>query len=167
MASGRATRREAGFTLIAALIAVAVIGVWLAATSEIWSQSRQRSREQELLFVGGEFRQAIALYYQRTPGAAKQYPAKLDDLLLDKRYPTVQRYLRKLYPDPMTGKAEWGLVPAPGGGVMGVYSLSGLTPIKTSGFSGPDRAFEGAVHYSDWRFLYEPAAVLAAKPAPR
>jgi type II secretory pathway pseudopilin PulG len=162
MNSGKAD--DQGFTLVAALIAVAVIGLGLAATGEIWSQSRQRDQEQELLFVGDQYRQAIALYYQRTPGAAKQYPAKLEDLLLDKRYPSVQRYLRKSYVDPMTGKAEWGLVPGPAGGVMGVYSLSGLTPIKTSGFSGPDRAFEGAVHYSDWRFLYEPLAAAPAKP---
>jgi type II secretory pathway pseudopilin PulG len=152
------------------LIAVAVIGVGLAATSEIWSQSRQREREQELLFVGDQFRQAIALYYQRTPGAAKQYPAKLEDLLQDKRYLNTQRYLRKPYADPMTGKTEWGLVTAPGGGIMGVYSLSNASPIKRGGFRQRDRTFEGATTYHEWRFFYEPALVpqmqkAAAKPA--
>jgi hypothetical protein len=62
----------------------------------------------------------------------------------------------------MTGKPEWGLVTAPGGGIMGVYSLSGMTPIKTSGFSERDRTFEGANHYSDWKFFYEPP-----RPPPR
>lgn len=152
MSSGR---RQRGFTYLAVLLAVAVIGIGLAATGKIWSQARQREQEQELLFVGNQFRQAIALYYQRTPGAAPRYPAELEDLLQDKRYPGTQRYLRKLYADPMTGKPEWGLVTAPGGGIMGVYSLSGMTPIKTSGFWERDRTFEGANHYSDWKFFYE------------
>jgi len=170
MSSGRSPRYQAGFTYVAMLIAVAVIGVGLAATSEIWSQSRQREQEQELLFVGDQFRQAIALYYQRTPGAAKQYPAKLEDLLQDKRYLNTQRYLRKPYADPMTGKTEWGLVTAPGGGIMGVYSLSNASPIKRGGFRQRDRTFEGATTYQEWRFLYEPALVpqmqkAAAKPA--
>jgi hypothetical protein len=59
----------------------------------------------------------------------------------------------------MTGKAEWGLVTikAPDGDrIMGVYSLSGATPFKTSGFLDRDRTFEGANHFSDWKFFYEP-----------
>jgi hypothetical protein len=64
------------------------------------------------------------LYFQRSPGTAKRYPARLGDLLEDRRFLSRQRYLRRIYVDPMTGKAEWGLVQAPQGGVMGVYSLA-------------------------------------------
>lgn len=154
--------RQRGFTYLAALLAVAVIGVGLAAAGKIWSQSSQREKEQELLFVGNQYRRAITLYYERSakkniPCPAKCYPEKLEDLLLDKREPGVHRYLRKLYPDPMTGKMEWGLTKVPGGeAIMGVYSQSGLTPIKTSGFRYEDRTFEGANHYSDWKFLHQP-----------
>ena len=157
MPSGR-RRAQAGYTFLAVLIAVAAIGAGLAATGTVWTQARQRDMEEELLFVGNQYREAIALYYQRTPGAAKQYPASLEDLLLDRRYPNPQRYLRQLYPDPLTGKAQWGLVRAPDERIIGVYSLAELKPIKTSNFSGFDRAFEGAVHFSDWRFIYEPPA---------
>src|SRR5262249_9242669 len=103
----RSGSRARGFTYLAMLAAVAVIGIGLAAAGEVWSQARQREREQELLFAGNQFRQAIALYERRTPGGARRYPEKLADLLLDKRYPVVQRYLRRIYADPMTGKAEW------------------------------------------------------------
>ena len=113
------------------LIAVAVIGVGLAATGQVWSHSRQREKEQELLFVGDQFRQAIGRYYEGTPGPAK-------------RYPNPQRYLRKLYTDPMTGKAEWGLMQAPEGGIMGVYSLSNGVPVKQAGFRYRDRTHQGA-----------------------
>jgi type II secretory pathway pseudopilin PulG len=153
MSSGRSER---GFTYLAAMFAVAAVGLLLAATSEVWSQSRQREKEAELLFVGEQFRNAIALYYQRTPGALKRYPETLEALLEDRRYLSVQRYLRKIHIDPATGKREWGTVAAPGGGIMGVHSLSDRRPIKSSNFRTSDQAFAGAQRYLDWKFTYEP-----------
>jgi type II secretory pathway pseudopilin PulG len=158
-------------TYIAALLAVAVIGVGLAATGMVWSQARQREKEEDLLFIGDQFRQAIAFYYERTPGAIKRYPEKLENLLEDKRYPDPQRYLRKIYPDPMTGKPEWGLVAGPGGSIMGVYSLSNAAPIKVAGFDAKNRTLEGATTYYEWRFIYEPPpakvpAAISATPPP-
>ena len=84
MSSGKRTQR--GFTYLAMLIAVALIGVGLVAGSEVWSHSRQREKEQELLFIGEQFRRAIGQYYERTPGAVKRYPDKLQDLLDDPRF---------------------------------------------------------------------------------
>ena len=95
----------------------------------------------------------------------RQYPRTLDDLLKDPRKPGTERYLRKLYFDPLTGKTEWGLVKAPDGGIMGVYSLSDDTPLKTAGFGVYNREFEGAPKYSDWKFAYPSAAQQAQVPA--
>ena len=67
MNSGR-DRSQRGFTYLVAMFAVAIAGLLLAVTSEVWSQSRQRDKERELLYIGDQFREAIALYYQRTPG---------------------------------------------------------------------------------------------------
>src|SRR5260221_10679170 len=113
-------------------------------------------------FVGDQFREAIALYYQRTPGAVKRYPEKLEDLLEDKRYLSMQRYLRKIHADPMTGKSQWGMIAAPGGGIMGVHSLSDQRPIKSANFDTTDQSFAGGQRYSDWNFLYDPPARSAA-----
>ncbi|MCI3953246.1 MAG: hypothetical protein K0R53_2745 [Burkholderiales bacterium] len=167
MHSGRVDAAQLGYTYLALLIAVAVIGVGLVAASEVWSQTRQREKEQELLFIGEQFRQAIGAYYERTPGAVKRYPEKLQDLLEDKRYLAKQRYLRKLFVDPITGKADWGVVPAPGGGIMGVYSKSEDRPLKTANFSDENKNFDGARRYAQWRFVYQPVVnpVLQA-PAP-
>lgn len=168
MRSGRPAAAERGFTYLVMLLAVALIGVGLVATSEVWSQSRQREKERELLFIGNQFRQAIALYYQRTPGMVKRFPEKLQDLLEDKRYLVTQRHLRKIFADPITGKPDWGIVPAPGGGIMGVYSRSNDKPIKTADFPTEDQSFEGAQRYSQWRFIYQPELnpVLQAPPQP-
>ncbi len=70
--------------------------------------------------------------------------------------PLQVRYLRRLYPDPMTGAADWALVEAPGGGFMGVASRSTRAPLKTGGFDEPDRAFEDARTYGDWKFVFAP-----------
>jgi type II secretory pathway pseudopilin PulG len=153
MSAGKA--RQRGFTLVGALLAVAALGAALAAYGQLASQAALREKEQELLFVGNQMRQAIAGYYERSPGA-KRFPQKLEDLLEDKRFPMPQRHLRRLYADPVTGNAQWGLIPGPDGGFMGVYSLSQATPLKSGNFAGRDGTFEGTGRYSDWHFSYVP-----------
>jgi hypothetical protein len=118
----------------------------------VWQTVQKRDKEDELLFVGDQIRRAIALFYANTPGGAERYPRNLEDLLKDPRYPGVRRYLRRLYRDPITGRAEWGLVKA-GDLITGVYSLSEAEPLKKSGFRRIDRNFEGKTKYSEWVFL--------------
>jgi type II secretory pathway pseudopilin PulG len=149
-------RRAGGFTYLGLLIAVALMGLGLAAYGELYSHAAQREKEAELLFIGAQFRDAIASYYNRSPGA-KVYPKKIDDLIEDNRFPMPQHHLRQLFRDPMTETTDWGLVEAPGGGFMGVYSRSEETPIKTGNFAAAEGAFEGAEHYTKWVFAYSPS----------
>lgn len=160
-----AGRREAGFTLAGALLLVAVLGAGMAAYGELASHAAQREKEQELLFIGNQFRQAIGAYYEGTPGAAKRFPQKLEELLQDARFPMPQRHLRRVYADPMSGKPEWGTVPAPGGGIMGVYSLSQAEPVKSGGFAQRDATLAGTARYADWQFSYLPAMPIVAPPS--
>jgi hypothetical protein len=155
MKSGSPPRNQSGVTYLLVLFFVAASSAMLAATAIIWSHERQRHKEEELLWIGNQFREAIGLYYQRTPGAVKRYPEKLEDLLEDKRYLTTARYLRRIYRDPLTGKPQWGLIPAPEGGFMGVRSTSTATPI---------RILEAAGSYYDWTFTYQPPAPATSKP---
>jgi hypothetical protein len=157
--SGSPRSRQRGVTYLAVLFFIAASGAMLAATGIIWSHERQRQKEAELLWVGNQFKQAIGLYYQRSPGSVKRYPANLGDLL------TTQRYLRQIYRDPMTGKAEWGLIAAPGGGIMGVHSLSKDAPLKRMNLS--DDTSKDAKSHADWKFMVEPPKPAAPKPAAR
>lgn len=159
-------KAEAGFTYLGLLILLVIMGILLAATGEVWSTVQKRANEEELLFIGHQFRQAIQQYYERSPGGAKKYPRSLDDLLLDNRYQATQRFLRKIYVDPMTGKAEWGVVKAPNEGIAGVYSLSEEAPLKDAGFDQQDQAFEQAKTYSDWQFTYQVVAQGASGTLP-
>lgn len=153
---------QAGYTYLAMLFAVAVSGAVVASGSVVWQHEAQREREKELLRVGNEFRHAIGLYYHRAPGSVKHFPASLDELLRDDRHLSLQRYLRRIYRDPMTGKSEWGLVNAPEGGIVGVYSRSERVTVKRSGFDEANVSFSGKARYSDWKFVYAPPSAAAA-----
>lgn len=156
MSSGSPRAAQRGLTYIALLFFIAASGALLAATGIIWSHERQRQKEAELIWIGNQFREAIGLYYQRSPGVIKRYPEKLEDLLEDKRYLTTQRYLRQIYRDPITSSSEWGLIPAPGGGIMGIHSRSDMRPIKVRDSIPSATKSSDASLYSDWRFSYDP-----------
>jgi type II secretory pathway pseudopilin PulG len=149
-------KRQAGFTYIGLLIFVAAAGAGLAAYAEIASHAAQREKKAELLFRGNAYQAAIRSYYKKE----QRWPQSLEQLLGDKRYPMPVRHLRRLYPDPMTGAADWELVETPGGGVMGVYSRSEEAPIKTANFSSANAAFEKARTYTDWKFVHSPTGLV-------
>ncbi|MDI1298996.1 type II secretion system protein [Methylotenera sp.] len=144
-----------GFTYIGLMIMVAISGIALAGVGIVWHQDMQREREKELLFIGNAYRQAISSYYENSPSGIKQYPRKLDDLMLDKRFPNIKRHIRRLYIDPIAREAVWGLV-LDQERIIGVYSQSSLKPIKRKQFPEPYGDFSGANKYSDWKFTYMP-----------
>jgi type II secretory pathway pseudopilin PulG len=146
-----------GFTYIGVLVLVAMMGIALAATGQVWYTMQQREKEAELLFIGHQFQLALNQYAKHASGQLRRYPLDLEDLLKDPRQPGVQRYLRQVYVDPMTGSAEWGLITEPDGQIIGVHSLSNGEPLKKSNFARADRLFEGKVRYSDWVFMRTPS----------
>ncbi|MGQ0544172.1 MAG: type II secretion system protein [Betaproteobacteria bacterium] len=152
--------KEKGFTYVAVLILVATLGAVGAAYGELTSHAAQREREQELLFVGDQFRKAIASYYRH----GERYPATLAELLRDSRHPHPVRHLRRIYRDPLTGGTEWGLVRAPDGGILGVHGLSQERPIKSGGFAYRDRAFADATSYAQWQFVHVPHSPAGLAP---
>jgi hypothetical protein len=66
--------------------------------------------------------------------------------------PNIKRHLRKIYLDPMTGKADWGLVKIQGR-ITGIYSTSTLVPFKQKGFNVADASFSGLRRYREWVFV--------------
>jgi type II secretory pathway pseudopilin PulG len=158
---------QRGFTYLTVLFMVAILAGGLALVGEVWHTSAAREKEAELLFAGNQYRKAIERYF--LSGPQRQYPRELSELLKDPRRPGAERYLRKLYPDPLTGQ-PFALLKAPDGGIVGVHSTSEEKPFKTAGFKVRDAAFEGAGKYSDWKFVHTaptqpaPPAKPGAKP---
>jgi type II secretory pathway pseudopilin PulG len=150
-----------GFTYLGLLFATALLAVALALALQLWSTLDRRAREQQLLFVGAQFRSALMRYYAAAPpGGRREFPQSLDDLLRDRRYPETRRYLRKIFVDPLTGKADWGFVRGRDGAISGVYSKAAGVPIKTANFGG-EFQFEGARSYAEWIFRVSPGAPAA------
>lgn len=159
---------QRGFSYIGLLLMIAIAGVGLAAVGMRWHQQLRAEKEKQLLFVGHQYRAAIASYQAANPNGPPVYPASMEDLLRDKRYPNIKRHLRKLYDDPITGSAEWGLIRQQGR-IIGIYSLSRDKPVKQAGFAPDDRGFKGASSYRKWVFgqeLLEPEAPEKGLPKP-
>lgn len=146
-----------GFTYVAILFAVAILGFAIAAAGTVWTTAARRDRELQLLWTGDQFRRAIASYYTHGMAGTREFPRTLSDLLEDRRGPVIRRHLRQLYVDPMTGRFDWQIVRLPDGSIIGVASSSTQEPIKRAGFTEADSTFENASCYCDWRFVYLPA----------
>lgn len=150
----RPARRQRGFTYLGLIILVAILGLVGAAGLKMGALLQRQAAEQELLDIGAQFADALQSYAGATPAGQPQQPATLAALLRDPRFPQVRRHLRKLYVDPITGRAEWGLLYQPGSqGIIGVHSLSSSAPLKVGNFEARFTGFEGKSHLSEWQFV--------------
>lgn len=148
----KARFRDRGFAYIALLILVAIIGAMAVGSLSAGATVQRRLAEEELLFIGMQFQRAFESYRNATPLGQSPYPERLDNLVRDNRGPKIQRHLRKIYVDPLSGNADWGLIDAPGGRVAAVFSRSDGKPIKMTGFPAEFSALEGKTRYSEWLF---------------
>ena len=116
----------------------------------------QRSKEQELLWRGDQYRKAIASYYRVTAGGPHgAYPLSLDVLERDPRFLQPARHIRRLFKDPITGE-DFVLIRDPSGAITGVRSSSDLEPFKKDGFPSEYNQFAHGKRYREWEFVYRP-----------
>lgn len=151
-------RQSAGFTYIGLLITVAVIAAGATAALGTGTSLQLRDTEAELLAIGQEFRRALQDYAAATPFGQPDAPKELAELLRDPRQPGVRRHLRRIYPDPLTGKAEWGIERFPDGRIRGIHSLSKTQTIRRAGFPAGLEGFEKAERHDEWVFALMPSA---------
>jgi type II secretory pathway pseudopilin PulG len=144
-------RNQGGFTFLGVMFLLVLLGIGMAGTGEAWSVASRRAREKELLWVGNQYARAIRSYYMQSPGV-RQFPAQLEDLLEDRRFPEPRRHLRQLYADPISHE-RFDVVPAEDGRIGGVRSHSDETPMKQDNFPAKFRDFKGTTKYSDWLFI--------------
>jgi len=165
--------RQAGFTYLGLIIFVTIIGLVGAATLKIGALLQRAAAEEELLDIGAAFSAALDSYAAATPQGASPYPPSLKELLKDPRVPGVRRHLRKIFVDPLTGKAEWGVVYLGDGttGVVAVHSLSTAKPLKVANFGSRFAGLDNADTISAWRFKARDPALGQGlgqpQPAPR
>jgi type II secretory pathway pseudopilin PulG len=94
------SERQRGYTLLILLFAVSVLSIGLLVAVPVWQTQIQREKEDELIFRGNQYVEAVRIYQLKKPGA---YPSTLDELVEEK-------CLRRLYRDPMTSHGEWNII---------------------------------------------------------
>lgn len=162
---------ERGFIMVALLVGMAVTAVWMSALLPTWRQQAQRQREDDLIFRGEQYARAIALFSVKNNGAL---PTSIDDLVQ-------QRYLRRKWKDPITGKdfmvlgsgalsspgagtgtsagtgrgGQQGGTPSPqqGSGLM----AAGITGVYSESTDTSIRIYNNAQQYNQWVFTYQGA----------
>lgn len=155
MASPTSTgKRAGGFTYLGLLVLLFILGMVAAAGLKAGSLMQRAAAEQELLEIGAQFSEALRSYAAATPKGQPQQPPTLADLLKDPRFPNPRRHLRKIFVDPITGRAEWGVIYlADDKGVTGVHSLSDQRPLKLANFDARFMGLENKEKLSDWHFM--------------
>ncbi len=154
MQTGRVLLHQAGLAYFWLMGILVVMGVMTGRAVEISATQAERQREADLLYVGNVYREAIR-HYVEMPGTNSKYPSRLEDLLMDPRFLQPVRHLRQIYPDPETGQRDWAVVGAPGGGIMGVHSISTRKPHKLADFSEADADFTDKQTLAEWVFVYQ------------
>jgi type II secretory pathway pseudopilin PulG len=122
-----------GYTYLLLLFMVALAGAALAMMGQQWQAAAQRERETELLFRGGQIRDALQRFNDLTPDGKPALPLALDELLLDRRGPEPRHHLRRLYADPFTAQVDWLLLRDAAGGIVGVRSRSHHPALRRHG----------------------------------
>ena len=190
------TRRstQSGFTLVGMIIIFTVMTVLLSAAMPIWSKVIQREKEEELIFRGLQYAEAIRVFQLRNG----RYPLRLEELSTVK-----PRAIRQLWTDPMSEDGQWGLIYAQtapgkkqgrrgrrGRGVAPEQqprNLAGSGPRQLGGEAGQERrsavgtvpivgvhsksdeealkSFFGGGKHSDWRFTADMVPVANLQPA--
>ncbi|WP_199754587.1 type II secretion system protein [Pseudoduganella lurida] len=157
-----------GFTYVGLIILVAIVALVAATTLRVGVTLQRAQAERDLLQIGEQFSNALKSYAAATPAGQPQQPNTLQDLLKDPRFPGTRRHLRKIFVDPMTGRAEWGVIYiAENKGVLGIHSLSAAPPIKISNFPQRFLSFDNRKKISDWVFTpdgREPRPPALVKP---
>jgi type II secretory pathway pseudopilin PulG len=129
-------KRDSGFTLVAVVVAIAIITILLAAVGPTISTIIERDREAELIFRGKQYGRAIQAFQKRYG----RLPNELKELFKLK-----PRSIRQLWKDPMCDCDDWEILIAgtPEAVPMGQGQLPGgglpRTPgaRRTPGFGSP------------------------------
>ncbi len=109
-----ASQREAGYNLVFLAVMITVLNILVVKALPLWSAVIQREKEEELIFRGLQYAEAIRVYEKRTGGL----PTKLEQLI--EREP---RSIRQLWKNPLDEDGCWELIPPGQGRQVGGRNL--------------------------------------------
>jgi type II secretory pathway pseudopilin PulG len=111
--------------MVILVMAVTILNIMVAVALPLMSTAIQRQKEEELIFRGFQYAEAIRDFNKKF----QRYPVKLTELLEAK-----PRCIRQLWKDPMTKDGKWGLIFQNQGTPLTVQPPGGAPP--TNGPAG-------------------------------
>jgi type II secretory pathway pseudopilin PulG len=118
---------EGGFSIVALMVGIAVLMILLGASMPVWHTVVLRDREEELIFRGEQYVDAIIRFY----GKNNRYPVSLEELAHSEGNFGGQRFVRKLWKDPMMEDGRWILIFASHGGPPKITGFRGQGPMRS------------------------------------
>lgn len=121
--------------MITLLVFLSILVIGLMVAVPVWETEIRRENEEELIFRGNQYVEAVRRYEQKNPGT---FPKTIEDLIK-------ARCLRRHFRDPMTKDGKWYLIttsqaagpsPRPGRGGMGQSPLSAARPGEAGQIGG-------------------------------
>jgi type II secretory pathway pseudopilin PulG len=95
----------AGYNLVMLMVLLTVLNIAVAASLPAWSAVIRRDKEEELVFRGLQYAEAIRVFKNRF----QREPVRLEELI-----EVEPRSIRRLWKDPMTENGKWALIPLQG-----------------------------------------------------
>ena len=146
--------RDKGYVMIVMIIAVAVLAVLLLMAVPLWQTEAQREAEAELVFRARQYVTAIGLYVKNHNNL---YPQNFEILHLEK-------FLRQIYPDPMSADGRWDMVfqDTSGGDAKylvvpehlakAYFGRANLVGVCSTSPETAFREYRGRKKYNEWAF---------------
>ena len=97
--------RTSGYVLIMLLFVVTAMGIGLLVAVPVWQTQIQREKEEELIFRGKQYVEAVRVFQIKKPGT---FPKTLEELVEEK-------CLRRPFKDPMSPDGDWNIILLPQG----------------------------------------------------
>lgn len=101
----RPSPRQAGYNLVILMVLLTLLSIAIAISLPAWSGVIRREKEEELIFRGLQYAEAIRVFNIRF----QRPPIRLEELI-----EVEPRSIRRLWKDPMTENGKWALIPLQG-----------------------------------------------------
>jgi len=102
--------KTSGYVLIMLLFVVTAMGIGLLVAVPVWQTQIRREKEEELIFRGKQYAEAVRIFQIKKPGT---FPKTIEELV-------EERCLRRPFKDPINPDGRWNIILLPeGGGQVG------------------------------------------------
>jgi type II secretory pathway pseudopilin PulG len=141
-----------GYSILILMFMVFVMSIGLMIAVPVWQTQIQREKEEELIFRGKQYVEAIRLFQRKKPGA---FPKNFEELIEEK-------CLRKIFDDPMMPDGKWNLILLSQGPASQRSRRQARRPSRGSAREQQATGRGGETAFSAQRVMIAPQAALSA-----